>query len=360
MSAMSPLAQLLQKPLFLTLDAPLNVPSGPSVLPHTDAVDWWLGSAANPGDLVLVFAGPAIASLSAYKELVEENARLEALGINPERQRYLSDIVARHEQHGFRYVFGVTSPSMPAGPGLWRISLGSRVALPLPVPLSSLGDSAAAEQLQELSVKRRLPDAALAPALAGAVWSGVLINGNEEVFADLELLAGSSPSSSASPRSSGSATERIPEETLPDGRRNARLPVTTRLHTDSWSTDDRLGYELYAKAIAEFIRHRETVAPLTIGILAPWGQGKTTLMRMVQDHLRRSPSRVTTAVPTVPSGEDGGAPPAKPRATYRDLLRWMRAPLELKPRKLQYPTVWFNAWRFQRGGVGRTGPMHRV
>ena len=41
-----------------------------------------------------------------------------------------------------------------------------------------------------------------------------------------------------------------------DAQLRSRLPVTTRLHTDKWATKDELGYGLYAKAIAEFIRHR--------------------------------------------------------------------------------------------------------
>jgi hypothetical protein len=55
--------------------------------------------------------------------------------------------------------------------------------------------------------------------------------------------------------------------------------------SDYWTVDDQLGYAAYADAIAEFLQHEDTRPPLTIGIKAPWGAGKTSLMRMVQDRL---------------------------------------------------------------------------
>ena len=59
-------------------------------------------------------------------------------------------------------------------------------------------------------------------------------------------------------------------------------PIVTN---DYWTIGDQLDYEPYAIAISEFIRHEGTTPPLTIGIKAPWGAGKTSLMRMVQDRL---------------------------------------------------------------------------
>jgi hypothetical protein len=58
-----------------------------------------------------------------------------------------------------------------------------------------------------------------------------------------------------------------------------------RIARDYWTTEDKLGYGPYAQAITEFIRHRQTEPPLTIGIKAPWGAGKTSVMRMVQERL---------------------------------------------------------------------------
>jgi hypothetical protein len=59
------------------------------------------------------------------------------------------------------------------------------------------------------------------------------------------------------------------------------MPITR----DFWTADDALGYGPHADAIAAFVRHRGTRPPLTIGVTAPWGAGKTSLMRMVQERL---------------------------------------------------------------------------
>jgi len=64
-----------------------------------------------------------------------------------------------------------------------------------------------------------------------------------------------------------------------------RVGPEPKLAHDFWTLTDRLGHEPYASAIARFIRHRDTRSPLTIGIAAPWGVGKTSLMRMVQEDL---------------------------------------------------------------------------
>ena len=54
---------------------------------------------------------------------------------------------------------------------------------------------------------------------------------------------------------------------------------------DYWTIKDQLDYKPYAIAISEFIQNKGTAPPLTIGIKAPWGAGKTSLMRMVRDLL---------------------------------------------------------------------------
>lgn len=60
------------------------------------------------------------------------------------------------------------------------------------------------------------------------------------------------------------------------------------LTNDAWATKDLLGYELYATAISGMIieDNHQTNPPLTVAILAPWGQGKTTLMRYIEIDFR--------------------------------------------------------------------------
>ena len=68
-------------------------------------------------------------------------------------------------------------------------------------------------------------------------------------------------------------------------RDRGTAPPSARVHADRWTTEDRLDYALYARAIAEFIRHEDAEPPMVISVQAPWGQGKTSLMRMVQRDL---------------------------------------------------------------------------
>lgn len=55
--------------------------------------------------------------------------------------------------------------------------------------------------------------------------------------------------------------------------------------SDTWAIDDSLGYQAYARTLAGLITHEKTVPPLTIGLEAPWGAGKTSVMKMVQHML---------------------------------------------------------------------------
>ena len=61
--------------------------------------------------------------------------------------------------------------------------------------------------------------------------------------------------------------------------------MSTHTTSDLWTVDDKLGYAEYARAIYHFLNDPRTEPPLTISIQAPWGDGKTSLMRMVQEQL---------------------------------------------------------------------------
>ncbi|MAG37489.1 MAG: hypothetical protein CL878_14735 [Dehalococcoidia bacterium] len=58
--------------------------------------------------------------------------------------------------------------------------------------------------------------------------------------------------------------------------------------SDSPTDQDALGYREYAQSIVEFISHRRTQLPLSIGVSAPWGSGKTSLMKMIKTELDRN------------------------------------------------------------------------
>ena len=184
----------------------------------------------------------------------------------------------------------------------------------------------------------------------------------------------------------------------------ARYQPDARIARDYWTADDTLGYGQYADAIAAFIRHEETRPPLTIGVKAPWGAGKTSLMRMVQERLdppedRRawSPTRLRLR-PRARASLGGEAGPlsvvtperGRPVTVGRDaeaarapvtilelLRRTARGPhaadadLEglgvdppatrrLHQRRDWRPTVWFNPWMYQSGEQVWAGLAHEI
>ncbi|MFZ0064159.1 MAG: P-loop NTPase fold protein [Pyrinomonadaceae bacterium] len=135
--------------------------------------------------------------------------------------------------------------------------------------------------------------------------------------------------------------EELFEPTSPEGSRG----VKAFLHSDRWATEDQLDYMPYADAITEFILHPDTKPPLAIGILAPWGQGKTTLMRLIQNQLQAKVQGRVTASPT-----GVVVPPITPSVRFGYLRQWIQDPTNYKldeAKLLNRPTVWFNAWKYQ-------------
>jgi len=75
-----------------------------------------------------------------------------------------------------------------------------------------------------------------------------------------------------------------PDDVVPPPRE--RVDIAARALADQPSEVDQLGFSDYATALADFIEDERTKKPLTIGIDAPWGMGKTTLMHMIESRLR--------------------------------------------------------------------------
>jgi KAP family P-loop domain len=136
----------------------------------------------------------------------------------------------------------------------------------------------------------------------------------------------------------------------------------TYIETDIWTTHDKLNYEIYAIAIANFLTKPETKPPLSISIQAPWGGGKSSLMRMIQEQL-----------------DEKGASLAKERIDYKSTTNvklkeikwamlmklfekfkfWKNKDLK-KIDEIVIPnfdskgykippkvTIWFNAWKYE-------------
>lgn len=58
------------------------------------------------------------------------------------------------------------------------------------------------------------------------------------------------------------------------------------VHNDRYTIKDQLNFTDYRKIIGDIIKNANT--PLTIGVFGPWGSGKTSLLRMLEDDVRQA------------------------------------------------------------------------
>lgn len=94
------------------------------------------------------------------------------------------------------------------------------------------------------------------------------------------------------------------------------VEIATRALSDAPNAkSDLLDFADYADALEAFISSEKTEKPLTVGIDAAWGMGKTQLMRMIQDRLK-APGGVVA-----------------------------KEQVKVRP---SFPTVWFNAWKYDK------------
>ena len=107
-----------------------------------------------------------------------------------------------------------------------------------------------------------------------------------------------------------------------------RFTVDGMAVSDLYSYEDFLGYKDYVDALASFIESPKTRKPLTIGIDAPWGGGKTTLMRMLERRL-------------------SGRKQSWWKKTRTNVLSFRRSRLR-QPAIPLFKTVWFDAWLYDK------------
>lgn len=161
--------------------------------------------------------------------------------------------------------------------------------------------------------------------------------------------------------------KQIDEESRKDELKNAPAP---KIVPDIFVSEDSLGLESYARTIASLITHEETIPPLTIGIRAPWGAGKTSIMKIVQYILDKDaylteennaiekmdeeykeeekPISLFTLLKNQDENEDYGK--FVPNKSDMGLL------YDIKPRA----TVWFNAWKYQSSEQFWAGLAHCI
>lgn len=94
------------------------------------------------------------------------------------------------------------------------------------------------------------------------------------VLAAVLLAAVLAPTVQLLLRPPGTATKRIVSRAVPDE------PI-------SRADQDRLGFTPIVEGLAAYLRHVKTRPPVVLAITAPWGRGKSSMMRMLRTQLER-------------------------------------------------------------------------
>ena len=74
-------------------------------------------------------------------------------------------------------------------------------------------------------------------------------------------------------------------EAVADPAQTVAKYALSSLQSDQPAQNDKLGVGPYAEAIARFVLHPQTKAPLTFGIYGEWGKGKSSFMKMIDVEL---------------------------------------------------------------------------
>jgi|GEM_PF-5182520 len=139
-------------------------------------------------------------------------------------------------------------------------------------------------------------------------------------------------------------------------RSAAIMPPSARIHDDSWTIDDQLDYGLYGRAIKEFVEHPDTRPPLVIGLQGPWGQGKTSLMRIAQSRLDSGhPDLLAHQAQQLPQLEGPS------QMTFRSLRDSLDGDIKIDATEsAEIRSVWFNPWKYQSSEALWAGLAHAI
>jgi WD40 repeat protein len=93
---------------------------------------------------------------------------------------------------------------------------------------------------------------------------------------------------------------------------SASIPSDQPLDRDRIAGPDQLGYKPYAAALFQLLSNPKTELPLSLAVSAPWGSGKTSIMRWISyelDYHRRNIHHQCTVIPGVEAWGGGPAIP---------------------------------------------------
>ena len=82
----------------------------------------------------------------------------------------------------------------------------------------------------------------------------------------------------------------------PSARLESILPASPN---DQATLEDTLGFTPYAEALASFLTHPATKAPLTLSIEGKWGSGKSSFIRQLEGHIKEAEKRRKTNPPSL-------------------------------------------------------------
>lgn len=303
------------------------------------APSWGIGPPIGRGDLVLIY----------FPKTLAGNPQLADLG---------------DQSFGLRFILRADADSEPAGPDdNFRHHVTFSTPLELSSPVDPYGYATGTPIAEWPIAKARFRRAGLQKEplpqdLARALWTEILAK-NPETRPTLESWVEDRPG------------------TAGPGPAQFGAEVSTHATSDLWTVDDKLDYARYARAIFHFLNDARTEPPLTISIQAPWGGGKTSLMRMIQQQIdpkgyelatgQHQPQRIANAVQAVRSvwSEARGmlmrlfrrapAPPPDDKApTTRNALKELDRAADDEPAQGDVAlgagtcaSIWFNAWRYQ-------------
>lgn len=133
--------------------------------------------------------------------------------------------------------------------------------------------------------------------------------------------------------------------------------LSTFIDSDRSTLDDELDYSTYAYAIYKFLINKNSKPPLTISIQAPWGGGKTSLMRMIREDLDPKASKYYPEYEEKNPNDKSNNKDTKSKLTVSNVLDELNTLIHKEKLQFKIPdefrkddqslTIWFNAWKYE-------------